>query len=54
VVTPEDGMWHAYLPELAGANTRARTLPALDKAVREVVAPAADVGAFTAGWSAHF
>jgi hypothetical protein len=43
VVTREDDMWLADLPELAGAHTFARTLPALDKMVREVVVLAADL-----------
>jgi DNA-directed RNA polymerase specialized sigma24 family protein len=37
VVTREDGHWLADLPELEGAHTYARSLPALDQAVREVV-----------------
>jgi len=43
VVTREDGHWLADVPELPGAHTFARTLPALDKAVREVVVLAADL-----------
>jgi hypothetical protein len=42
VVTREDGAWLADIPELAGAHTYARTLPALDRAVREVIVMAAD------------
>lgn len=42
VVTREDGTWLADVPELEGAHTYARTLPALDRAVREVVVLAAD------------
>ena len=42
VVTREDGAWLADVPELEGAHTYARTLPALDRAVREVVVMAAD------------
>lgn len=42
VVTREDGAWLADVPELSGAHTYARTLPALDRAVREVVVLAAD------------
>lgn len=42
VVTREDGAWLADVPELEGAHTYARTLPALDRAVREVVVLAAD------------
>jgi DNA-directed RNA polymerase specialized sigma24 family protein len=41
VVTREDGHWLADVPELAGAHTYARSLPALDQAVREVVVLAA-------------
>ncbi len=37
VVTREAGAWLADVPELAGAHTYARTLPALDRSVREVV-----------------
>jgi hypothetical protein len=43
VVTREDGTWLADMPELPGGHTYARTLPALDKAVREVVVLAADL-----------
>jgi hypothetical protein len=42
VVAREDGAWLADIPELPGAHTYARTLPALDRAVREVVVLAAD------------
>jgi predicted RNase H-like HicB family nuclease len=42
VVTREDGAWLADVPELEGAHTYARTLPALDRAVREVIVMAAD------------
>ncbi|MGH3905056.1 MAG: helix-turn-helix domain-containing protein [Pseudonocardiaceae bacterium] len=42
IVTHEDGTWLADVPELEGAHTYARTLPALDRAVREVVVMAAD------------
>jgi DNA-binding NarL/FixJ family response regulator len=41
VVTREDGHWLADAPELEGAHTYARSLPALDQAVREVVVLAA-------------
>jgi DNA-directed RNA polymerase specialized sigma24 family protein len=41
VVTREDGHWLADVPGLAGAHTYARSLPALDQAVREVVVLAA-------------
>jgi len=43
VVTREDGHWLADLPGLQGAHTYARSLPALDQAVREVVVLAADL-----------
>jgi hypothetical protein len=43
VVTREGGAWLADVPELQGAHTYARTLPALDRAVREVVVMAADL-----------
>lgn len=42
IVTHENGAWLADVPELAGAHTHARTLPALDRAVREVVVMADD------------
>ncbi|MGH4010479.1 MAG: type II toxin-antitoxin system HicB family antitoxin [Pseudonocardiaceae bacterium] len=42
IVTREDGAWLADIPELEGAHTYARTLPALDRAVREVVVMADD------------
>lgn len=42
IVTREDGAWLADVPELEGAHTYARTLPALDRAVREVVVMAID------------
>jgi DNA-directed RNA polymerase specialized sigma24 family protein len=42
VVTREDDHWLADVPSLQGAHTFARTLPALDQAVREVVVLAAD------------
>ena len=42
-VTQEDGHWLADVPELAGAHTYARSLPALDQAVREVIVLAADL-----------
>ena len=41
VVTREDGSWLGDVPELEGAHTFARSLPALDRAVREVVVLAA-------------
>jgi hypothetical protein len=41
VVTREDGRWLGDVPELQGAHTYARSLPALDRAVREVVVLAA-------------
>ena len=43
VVTREDGQWLAEVPELQGTHTYARSLPALDQAVREVVVLAADL-----------
>ena len=43
VVTREDGNWLADVPELEGAHTYARSLPSLDKAVREVIVLAADL-----------
>jgi hypothetical protein len=43
VVTREDGRWLADVPALGGAHTYARSLPALDQAVREVVVLAADL-----------
>lgn len=43
VVTREGDAWLADVPDLPGAHTYARTLPALNKAVREVVILAADL-----------
>ena len=43
VVTRENGHWLADVPELAGAHTYARSLPALDHAVREAIVLAADL-----------
>jgi hypothetical protein len=43
VVTREDGQWLADVPELQGAHTFARSLPALDQAAREVIVLAADL-----------
>lgn len=43
VVTREDSYWLADIPELQGAHTYARNLPALDQAVREVIVLAADL-----------
>ena len=43
MATREDDAWLADVPELPGAHTFARTLPALDKAVREVIVLAADL-----------
>lgn len=43
VVAREDGRWLADVPALAGAHTYARSLPALDQAIREVVVLAADL-----------
>lgn len=41
VITREDGQWLADVPSLEGAHTYARSLAALDQAVREVVVLAA-------------
>lgn len=41
VVTREGGHWLADVPDLEGAHTYARSLPALDQAVREVAVLAA-------------
>lgn len=43
IVTHEEGQWLADVPELEGAHTFARTLPALDRAVREVIVLAEDL-----------
>jgi predicted RNA binding protein YcfA (HicA-like mRNA interferase family) len=43
VVTREDDHWLADVPELQGAHTYARSLTALDQAVREAVVLAADL-----------
>jgi hypothetical protein len=43
VVSRDDGHWLADVPELQGAHTYARSLPALDQAVREVIMLAADL-----------
>lgn len=43
VVTREGGHWLADVPALPGAHTYARSLPALDQAVREVIVLAADL-----------
>ena len=43
VVTREHGRWLADVPGLQGARTYARSLPALDLAVREVIVLAADL-----------
>lgn len=58
VVTREDGVWLADVPDLRGAHTFARTLAALDKAVREVVVLAADLpdetmGDLSLSWDYH-
>lgn len=42
VVTREDEVWLADVPELDGAHTYSRTLAGLDRAVREVIVLAAD------------
>lgn len=43
VVTREDGNWLADVPALEGAHTYARSLPSLDRAIREVIVLAADL-----------
>ena len=43
IITRDDGHWLADVPSLRGAHTYARSLPALDQAVREVVVLAADL-----------
>jgi hypothetical protein len=43
VVTREDAQWLADVPELTGAHTFARSLPALDQSVREVIVLADDL-----------
>lgn len=43
IVTREPGAWLAELPEVPGGHTFARTLPALDRAVREVIVLAAEL-----------
>lgn len=43
VVTREGGAWLADVPGLGGAHTWARSLPALDQALREVIVLAADL-----------
>lgn len=43
VTRDESGMWLADVPELEGSSTYARTLTALDKAVREVIVLGADL-----------
>jgi hypothetical protein len=43
VATREDDHWLADIPGLHGAHTYARNLPALDRAVREVIVLAADL-----------
>ena len=43
VVTREDGQWLADVPDLEGTHTHARTLRALDRAVREAVVLGADL-----------
>jgi hypothetical protein len=56
VVTREDGAWLADVPDLQGAHTFARNLPALDRYVREVIALAADLedaADVTLEWEIH-
>jgi predicted RNase H-like HicB family nuclease len=43
IVTREDEHWLADVPDLEGAHTYARSLPALNQAVREVIVLAADL-----------
>jgi hypothetical protein len=43
IVTREGGNWLADVPGLEGAHTFSRSLPSLDKAVREVIVLAADL-----------
>ncbi len=43
IITRDDGHWLADVPSLHGAHTYARSLAALDQAVREVVVLAADL-----------
>lgn len=43
VVTHENGVWLADVPDLAGAHTFARNIPSLQKAVREVIALVEDL-----------
>jgi predicted RNase H-like HicB family nuclease len=43
VVTREDSYWLADVPELQGSHTYARSLPGLDRAVREVIVLAVDL-----------
>jgi DNA-binding CsgD family transcriptional regulator len=43
IISREDGLWLADVQSLEGAHTYARSLPALDQAVREVVVLAADL-----------
>jgi DNA-binding NarL/FixJ family response regulator len=43
IISREEGLWLADVPSLRGAHTYARSLSALDQAVREVVVLAADL-----------
>ena len=43
IITRDDGHWLADVPSLRGAHTYARSLSALDQAVREIVVLAADL-----------
>jgi hypothetical protein len=57
-VTREGDAWPAEVPGLAGGHTYARTLAALDKAVREVIVLAVDLpdeamGDLTITWDYH-
>jgi hypothetical protein len=58
VVTREDDAWLAEAPGLSGGHTYARTLAALDKAVREVIVLAAELpdeamDSLTLSWDYH-
>lgn len=43
IVTREENAWLADVPQLEGTHTYARSLPALDQAVREVIAMVEDL-----------
>lgn len=50
IVTREDGQWLADVPDLEGTHTHARTLRALDRAVREAIVIGADLPDDALGW----